>query len=333
MGNNNPFITIGIASYNYANYLDRAFDAIKRQSFRDFEVLYADDGSTDDSVTIINRIIADNPDMNIRLIAGENLGVMGNKQRILDNALGKYIMLCDADDWMDDDCLQTLAEAAQESDADRVVSEIRNVGKDGKTLYIQKIPSNASKWCEVLHHGALYKKSLIVDNRICFSDIVPDDFCFIEDFNVFAQKTVFVHKAVYNWYIHADSTGLRGGMGSVWKGRGLLQSILTKAAEVKQKLNDPDDIAQLQAECIKCYYYHLFRYTNTLDRKERKQHYNAMHGLMLKYEPDYLDNPYMRLFHSSPFRFRLHVALSLFTIAEKMRSISLLMSLSSLIAI
>ena len=52
-----PYITIGIASYNYGKYLRRAFEAIKRQKFRNFEVLYCDDGSTDESVTIIQSFI------------------------------------------------------------------------------------------------------------------------------------------------------------------------------------------------------------------------------------------------------------------------------------
>ena len=39
MKQKSPFLTIGIASYNYARYLPRAFEAIKRQKFQDFEIL------------------------------------------------------------------------------------------------------------------------------------------------------------------------------------------------------------------------------------------------------------------------------------------------------
>ena len=57
MENREPFITIGIASYNYANYLPEAFEAIRNQKFRDFEILYCDDGSTDESVEVIKGFI------------------------------------------------------------------------------------------------------------------------------------------------------------------------------------------------------------------------------------------------------------------------------------
>lgn len=50
-----PFLTIGIASYNYSRYLYSAFEAIKKQAFSDYEILYCDDGSTDDSVEVIKK--------------------------------------------------------------------------------------------------------------------------------------------------------------------------------------------------------------------------------------------------------------------------------------
>ena len=42
-----PFLTIGIANYNYSRYLERALEQIKHQNFQNFEVLYCDYGSTD----------------------------------------------------------------------------------------------------------------------------------------------------------------------------------------------------------------------------------------------------------------------------------------------
>lgn len=79
-------------------------------------------------------------------------------------------MFCDADDWMDDNCLETLAEAAVRENADRVVSCIRNVDSNGKTLKIQYFGPNPSKWTVVLHHGALYKRELIETYRLRMSN-------------------------------------------------------------------------------------------------------------------------------------------------------------------
>ena len=94
MENRAPFITIGIASFNYAKYLPEAFEAIRNQKFQDFEILYCDDGSTDESVEIIKGFMQDNPHMQIRLVEAENGGIVANKNRILDHARGKFLMVC-----------------------------------------------------------------------------------------------------------------------------------------------------------------------------------------------------------------------------------------------
>lgn len=289
-----PFITVGIASYNYARFLPRAFQALRRQTFQDFEVLYCDDGSTDDSVQVIEDLIRNNPDMCVRLVRGENAGVMENKNRILQNARGQYVMLCDADDWMDDDCLQVLADAAKKSGADRVVSEIRNVDDAGHTLKHQAFPANPSKWAEVLHHGALYKKALIEEHGLWFTQRIPDDFCFIERFNLYAEKTEFVHRAVYNWLIHSDSASRKGGAESAWKGGRIFEGIVQQSVELLPQISSEEDRLQLQAEVIKNYYFHLISGVVSVKGAAKIMPlYHAMREQMRTCGPEYLENPYI----------------------------------------
>lgn len=294
MEKQSPFITVGIASYNYARFLPRAFQALRRQTFQDFEILYCDDGSKDNSVQIIKDLIKNNPDMRIRLVCGENAGVMENKNRILQNAQGTYIMLCDADDWMDDDCLQILADAAKKSGADRVVSEIRNVDDEGHTLKHQAFPACPSKWAEVLHHGALYKRALIEQHGLRFTQRIPDDFCFIEQFNLYAQTTEFVHKAVYNWLIHSDSASRKGGAESAWKGGKIFEGIVQQSIELLPQIQQEDDQQQLEAEVIKNYYFHLISGVVSLNRASKiGMLYHDMRQLMRTCAPLYLSNPYI----------------------------------------
>lgn len=289
-----PFITVGIASYNYARFLPRAFQAMQRQTFRDFEILYCDDGSTDNSVQLIEDLVKSNPEMRIRLVCGKNAGVMENKNRILQNAQGQYIMLCDADDWMDDDCLQVLAEAAKKSGADRVVSEIRNVDEEGRTLKHQAFPEHPSKWAEVLHHGALYKKAIIEQHGLRFTQRIPDDFCFIERFNLYARNTAFVHKAVYNWLIHSDSASRTGGAESSWKGGKIFDGIVEQSMELLPQIPQEEDRLQLQAEVVKNYYFHLIAGVASLHKVSGiRALYRSMKDKMRACAPQYLKNPYL----------------------------------------
>lgn len=323
---NKPFITVGIASYNYARFLPRAFEAIRRQKFTDFEVLYCDDGSTDDSVAVIERFIQENPEMRIRLICGKNAGVMENKNRILENAAGEYVMLCDADDWMDDDCLQVLAQAAQKTDADRVVSEIRNVDDEGRALKHQTLPANPSKWAEVLHHGALYKLSVIQQHNLCFTQRIPDDFCFIERFNLYANKTEFVHREVYNWLIHNDSTSRVGGTENSWKGGQIFEGIVQQSVEILPLIDRENDRLQLEAEVIKNYYFHLISGVASLHSiTQIKELYRNMREQMCACVPQYLTNPYISGQRPSLFRRETASVLRILCLADRLHLIPLLL--------
>ena len=317
-----PFITIGIASYNYANYLTEAFEAIKRQKFRDFEILYADDGSTDESVSIIESFITKNPNMTIRLIVGENIGLFGNKQRLIDNAQGKYLMLCDADDWMDDDCLEILADAALRTDADRIVSEIRNVdGDKGRVMHIQSFPRNPSKWCETLHHGALYKLAVIRDNHIKIPDSLPDDFLFVTQFNLYAQTTHFVRKSLYNWRLHSVSESHRNWENNQWRGARLLKIVACTIQELDNQCQNnltKQDIEDLRLYLLKHYCYYCIKDVTFIGSfNQAFREYDKMKKIMRLYFPKYKQSLFNRDKKLSPFRPKVHLAMEISCLLEK----------------
>ena len=54
---NNPFFTVYVVNYNYSKYVLDALTSLDRQTFSNFEVLIYDDGSTDDSVKVIEEFL------------------------------------------------------------------------------------------------------------------------------------------------------------------------------------------------------------------------------------------------------------------------------------
>lgn len=235
---NMPFLTIGIASYNYARYLPKAFEQIKKQKFRDFEVLYCDDGSTDNSVEVIQTFIKENPDMNIRLVTGENAGLLGNKNRILEHAEGEYLLICDADDYMTENCLEALCKAAQEQNADCVIGGFSEIDENG-TVYKQQIPpkdsQNANKWIYIWHHAQIYKMDLVKKHNLKFSK-VPDDVCVIQKIHQYAEKTAFVSESLYCWVRHSDSTSRDIDTNAVWHPRKLWHNIVDCMLEIQEDI-------------------------------------------------------------------------------------------------
>ncbi|MBA3030689.1 MAG: glycosyltransferase family 2 protein [Desulfobacteraceae bacterium] len=93
----NPKVTVIVANYNTAQFLESCLDSLCSQTYKDFEVLVIDDGSTDNSVDIINRYIQH--DRRFRLIKlSRNHGVTYARHVALPQCKGEYIAILDSDD-------------------------------------------------------------------------------------------------------------------------------------------------------------------------------------------------------------------------------------------
>lgn len=257
MGTDSPFITIGIASYNYARFLPEAFDRLRQQKFRDYEVLYCDDGSTDNSVEVIRGFMQDNPDMNIRLIQAENGGILANKNRILENARGQYLMICDADDYMSPNCLELLCGAAQRENADCVIGAFQEVDNDHRVLKSHLLPKNPSKWLYSQHHAQIYKTELVRGNGIRFTDI-PDDVPYLQTMHTYCQKTAYVYEPVYFWRQHNDSVSKDIAVHKEWSPVPIWTKLVKQMLQVKTLLKKHEDLTAIDYYLYKYYYINTF---------------------------------------------------------------------------
>jgi len=92
-----PSLSIGLCNYNHAKYVGKALEAILRQSYRPLEVIVIDDGSTDESVAVIERFAKRNPI--IRFIRHDrNQGAMYSANEVLQMVSGDYVYYAGADD-------------------------------------------------------------------------------------------------------------------------------------------------------------------------------------------------------------------------------------------
>ena len=106
----NPYSSIIIPVYNVAPYLRECLDSVLAQTFTDWEALCIDDGSTDESGSILDEYAA--KDSRFRVIHQANAGVSAARNRGLDVALGEWVCLLDSDDLVGCDWLQAIHVAA-----------------------------------------------------------------------------------------------------------------------------------------------------------------------------------------------------------------------------
>ncbi len=96
---NEPTLSVVMPNYNHDRFLRQAIKEILSQSFSPYEIIIIDDGSTDDSVKVIESIVRENQNANIKFLRNDqNQGVIYSVNRGLREASGQYIVFPSADD-------------------------------------------------------------------------------------------------------------------------------------------------------------------------------------------------------------------------------------------
>ncbi|MDR1847441.1 MAG: glycosyltransferase [Bacteroidales bacterium] len=99
------FFSIVIPLYNKAEYVAKTIESVLSQTYKNFEVLIIDDGSTDGSLEVVGRYIDDR----IRIVQQKNAGVSAARNTGIKAAQYELIALLDADDWWDKSYLEEMS--------------------------------------------------------------------------------------------------------------------------------------------------------------------------------------------------------------------------------
>lgn len=112
----NPLVSVIIPVYNTEKYIRETIVSLQEQSFKDFEVILINDGSTDDSLSIMEQLATE--DSRLHIYSYPNAGVAMARNRGLQYVKGKYIYLFDSDDLLISDCLERCVERAERDQLD-----------------------------------------------------------------------------------------------------------------------------------------------------------------------------------------------------------------------
>lgn len=100
-----PIISVYIVNHNYGRYLEQAINSVINQTLKDFEIIFIDNGSEDDSRERLEKYFKNKK---IKIILQENIGLNAANNVALKFARGKYIIRLDADDYLDKNALEIM---------------------------------------------------------------------------------------------------------------------------------------------------------------------------------------------------------------------------------
>ncbi len=207
-------VSLIIPVYNAEATLPALLRSVAAQTFRDFELVFVDDGCTDRTPDILQEFAAGSA-LPCRIIRQENRGVAAARNRGLEAATGEYIGFADADDTLDAQALEKAMLSADDADIvgwdwtlgfDKNGRYMRQAGYDTPLQALKNLMGGTMRWNLWLF---LVKKELIAGNHLCFIDgaDMGEDMQYMLKAFCAAGRVVQVHESLYR-YNALSSTSL-----------------------------------------------------------------------------------------------------------------------------
>lgn len=122
-----PFFSIITPCYNVERYLKECVSSVQRQTFKNWEMILVDDGSTDSTLSLCMELAS--KDERIIVFHQNNAGVSAARNKGLELSKGQWIIFIDSDDWFSDNAFDTFLKAIDEVKCDRYIFNRSSVNK------------------------------------------------------------------------------------------------------------------------------------------------------------------------------------------------------------
>ena len=211
-------ISVVVPAYNVEKYIEKTLKSIVNQTLREIEIIVINDGSTDDTLSIIKRLMLE--DKRIILINKKNGGVSQARNDGIKIAKGEYVSFIDGDDWIEEDFFKDSYKYGSENNLDIVMSDAyldyfrRKKTKYLKELEVQKIISGEEYLKQLYKNNCLkvvwnkiVKREIFIENDLFFLENVPSG----EDMNLtiklgyVVSKIGKINKAYYHYIQYPQS--------------------------------------------------------------------------------------------------------------------------------
>lgn len=212
---NDIMVSVIIPVYNSKNYLENTIQSVLNQSYKNFELLLIDDGSTDESGIICDKY--KELDSRVKCIHQTNGGISHARNIGIENARGKYIAFSDDDDEMSPKCLKSAVAFAEKEKLDLVRYNYRHEYIDGTVIkkvrrktFPKEIVEHISTWndymkiirCGQVVWAGIYNRNFINHNRIRFDETILygiEDYIFLISCIMQSKRTGILPECLYTW--------------------------------------------------------------------------------------------------------------------------------------
>ncbi|MDL2246076.1 glycosyltransferase [Methanobrevibacter sp. OttesenSCG-928-K11] len=170
-------VSVVVPVYNVEKYLNDCLDSLINQTLEDIEIICVNDGSTDNSLAILEKY--QNKDNRIQIITRENGGLSAARNTGMEYTKGEYISFIDSDDWIELDTYEILYEFAKSKDLDILMFPFNFYNDDTGEIYQTQYNSLEvidSSFDEKIFNYKDVKKSLFKISHSAYNKIYKSSF-------------------------------------------------------------------------------------------------------------------------------------------------------------
>lgn len=220
-------VSVIIPVYNVSKYIERCLLSVLNQTWQDLEVILVDDCTPDNSMEIVEAVIASHlRGIVIKCLRHtKNSGQSAARNTGIRVATGDYLYFLDSDDYLPCDSISTLANLANKKEYDFVLGNFEIVGnsrsipfmkmKEGAVFSQDEILSSYAHdlWPRTVWNMLIRKKFLLAESLFFEEGIIHEDDLWTFLLACKANTAYFVNRVTYYYYTHFHSTT---GNPSMW---------------------------------------------------------------------------------------------------------------------
>ncbi len=217
-----PVVSVIVPVYNAQKSLPRCIGSILNQSYQALEVLAVNDGSTDESISVLKELAEG--ESRIRIFSQSNGGVAAARNLALEKAKGTYVQFVDSDDELPADATESLVNAVERQLCQLAVApymevignfqQKRGFLSEDTTLsqrqFMDKFSEHPNSFFYAVLWNKLYRRDIIQTHQIRFDARLPwgEDFAFNTEYFRWVDQTAVLAKPVYHYIRNPNGLAL-----------------------------------------------------------------------------------------------------------------------------
>lgn len=212
-------ISVILPVYNSQEYVKDTIQSVLNQTYKNFELIVVNDGSTDKTGTICENLVK--KDSRIKYFFRSNSGVSSTRNFALENSIGKYVTFIDSDDLYEENYLQILFNNIEKYKADIVACAYKTLSEDSKVIdykeefldcnfkdYIEKLQPNLlfnQLWNKIYNLEIIKKNKLLFDSTLDLGE----DYKFNLEYMRVINKYLYINMPLYSYRITDTGLGFK----------------------------------------------------------------------------------------------------------------------------